>query len=161
MILTTRASGFLARARCVRLRRSIRPSEEKAHVAWKAVREIEDACGQVKAARLQITLPPQIDLGGLAAQGLGPARQQRVYCPSTIGAEIRRETQQHEFFLATGGGFAGVMQQRAPVVLADVLIDELCDAAVLLLCLRTAPLVLMLDLVTLEISAQAAEIGDR
>jgi hypothetical protein len=46
----------------------------------------------VKAAQFQIAFPTQINLGGLAAQGLGPIWQRRVDRSATVVAQIGWET---------------------------------------------------------------------
>jgi hypothetical protein len=50
---------------------SFAPDQAQADVARDAAREIEHPRGQVKAARLQIAFPAQINLGSLAAQRSG------------------------------------------------------------------------------------------
>jgi hypothetical protein len=109
----------------------------------------------VKAARLQIAFPAQINLGGLAAQGLGPVWQRRVDSSAAVGAKISWETQQHQFFLAMCGRLAGIVQDRAPAFVGDVMVDEIFDAMLALLCRRPALLLVMLDIVMRESAVSA------
>src|SRR5580704_5829390 len=59
------------------------------------------------------------------------------------------------------GRLAGMVQDRAPAFVGDVVVDELLDAVVTLLRRGPAHLLPMLDIVILEIGCQCSEIGHR
>src|SRR5580700_405622 len=150
--------GSVLATRPARRFRSSIPDEEHTDFPGKAAREVEHPRGQVKVARLQIAFPSQVHLGGLAAQGLGPVWQRRVDRPATVCAQIGWETKQHQLFLAMCGRLAGMVQDRAPAFVGDVVVDELLDAVVTLLRRGPAHLLPMFDIVMLEIGGQCSEI---
>src|SRR5262249_35157012 len=153
--------GCLPASGVTQLHRSVPPDQEEAGLSGIAARKIEHACRQVKATRLQIALPTQVNLGRLAAQGFGPVCQRRVDRPSMIGAQLRRKTQQHKLLLAACRRFSRTVKNRAPVLLADMVVDQLADAPVALLGGGTAHLVSTFDLAMFEVGGQLSKIGNR
>ena len=111
----------------------------------------------MKAARLQIALPPQVNLSGLTAQSFGPACQRHVDCASMIGGQIGRETKQYKLLFAACSRFAGTVQNRAPVFLADVMVNQLPDAPVGLFRGGLALVIPMFDLLMFEVGVEGAK----
>lgn len=103
--------------------------------------------------RLQIALPSQIDLRGLTAQRFRPVRSRRVDAPATIAAELARQAHQHPFLFAVLGRLPGRIDEGAPVVVGNMMVDQCFSSFPALLSGETARLVVVVRLA-------APEIGD-
>src|SRR6516164_8627022 len=67
---------------------SFSPRQEKAKIARDATTKFGYSRGETEAARLQVALPAQLDLGGLSAQRAGPIRLERVDRAASIAAQL-------------------------------------------------------------------------
>ena len=106
------------------LSRASAPNEEEPDIAGHSPGEVEHTRRNSEAMGLQIALPSQIDLRGLAAQRIRPVRPRRVDRPAAVRAELAREAQQQPFLLAVLGPLPGLMDESAPVVVRYMVVDE-------------------------------------
>src|SRR5512142_2445979 len=85
-------------------RGSLAPGQEEAEVTGETTGKIQHARRQPEIERLQVALPAQVELRGLAAQRARPVRLGRVDRASAVAAELAGEAEQHELLLAPLGG---------------------------------------------------------
>src|SRR5690348_6487889 len=81
----------------------------------------------MEPAGLQVAFPAEINLGGFAAQGFGPAAVGRIDCAAAVAAELAREAEQHELALAPLRRGVGFMDECLPLLVGDMSLDQLAN----------------------------------
>jgi hypothetical protein len=110
--------------------------------------------------RLQVALPAQIDLGGLSAQHAWPIRLQCVDRAASVAAQLRGETEHHEFLLPFFGRLPRVMHNGPPAFVGNMVIDEFLYFLLALLRRGTARFFAVPRLPALKIRDQPPEVFD-
>jgi hypothetical protein len=141
-------------------RRSFSPSEEQADIARHPVRKVEHPRRKMETLRLQIQLPPQIDLSSLPAQRRRPTRFGDIHRTAAIASELAWEAKEHELLSPALGRPARLVNQIAPVFVRDMAVDQLRHFLPSFLRCALAQLLAMLHFLALMIRDQLAEIGD-
>lgn len=109
------------------LRRGAAPVQEQADIADEAAGEIEHARDHMKAERFQLALVAQISFGRFSAQRGWPIRFGHVDGPAAIAAQIAGKAQDQQLGFAMAGGDPRLLQEAAPMIVRDVVIDGVLD----------------------------------
>jgi hypothetical protein len=140
---------------------SLAPDEKQADITWHTAGEIQHACRQMEAARLQFLFPAQVEFSRFAAQGGWPTGLIGLDRATAIVAKLRWEALQHQLLEAVFGGLSRVVQHCSPRFVADVVVDQLFDLLTATLGGGAALRLPVLSFAVLEIGDGGAKIDGR